>query len=92
MPTFGRILPNEFLSSSLPKRFREKALVGHCLLTTERIVNERVLALDLVGKVGVRHVPCLRTYLVGRVALEVPFLTFTVVPRLHSFNTCILSK
>ena len=77
------------LSSSLPKRFRERGLVGHRLLTTERIVNERVLALDLVGKVGVRHVPCLRTSLVG---LGVPFLTFTVVPRLHSFNTCILSK
>lgn len=76
--------------ASLPKRFREKGLVGHRLLTTERIVNERVLALDLVGKVGVRHVPWLRTFLVGRVALEIPFLTFTVVPRLHPFNTCIL--
>ncbi|KAM7492852.1 hypothetical protein LguiA_035773 [Lonicera macranthoides] len=35
--------------ASLPKIFREKVLVGHHLLTTERIVNERVLALDLVG-------------------------------------------
>ena len=61
-------------------------------VTTEGIVNERVLAWDLVGKVGVRHVPCLRTSLVGRVALEIPFFTFTVVPRLHSFNTCLLSK
>jgi hypothetical protein len=38
----------------------------------EGIVNERVLAWELVGKVGVRHVPCLRTFLVGRVVAISP--------------------
>lgn len=28
----------------------------------------------------------------SRAGLEIPFLTFTVVPRLHSFYTCILYK
>lgn len=67
----GKCLPSgesyrtTFKSVLFASGFREKGLVGHRLLTTERIVNKRVLALDLVGKVGVRHVPCLRIFWVG---------------------------
>lgn len=66
MPTFRRILPNEFQTSPLrfPRYLGKRALSATACW--RRNASSIKVALDLVGKVGVRHVPCLRTSLVGR--------------------------
>lgn len=76
------------LSSSLPKRLD----LGKRGLSATACWRQNASSIKEKGpRVGLswngRGSAC--PLLANRV-LEVPFLTFTVVPRLHSFNTCIL--
>jgi len=79
------------LSSSLPKRLDlgKRALSATaCRRRNASSIKEKGPRVGLSWKGRGSACPLLANFLSR--ALEVPFLTFTVVPRLHSLNTCIL--